>query len=369
MGKWIFGILFGGVALVFIIAGAVMVYNQHALIANSQPMQATITASEVHTSTYTSKGRRRTRYTAAIAYDYTVSGKPYSSSNVYPGAFGSANGDTAHALVAKYPKGTIAQAYYDRRDPASSFLVKRHDFSPYLFILFPMIHLSIGVIVMVSSSSSKNQPPVARGAGKWQLPAGMPIHQKFNKCALLAGLWFLIGGLAIGHFFFYAERPYDGLPIWASIIYGAVGVIPLWMMLHFFNLSQKFSDATVTTDMHPAIRGGLLKVEVNLPVAGGGSIESATVTLVCKATVKTTSGGKTHINTSDIWKQEQPFTKAQDLMSDRILTGEVQYFVPTEQPSSSAKDFRGYPRHAWELLLHVKRSGPDYKARFPLEVS
>jgi len=367
MGKWIFAILFGGVASVFIIAGAGLAWKQHDTVQNAQPVLATITGSEVVASTYSSKGRRRTRYNAKINYDYTVAGQRHTADDVYPGAM-IVSGASPHALVGMFPVEKTVEAFYDRRDPKTAFLIKHHDFGPYLFILFPMLHLSIGLGVALAGGLTKNKPPVAKGKGKWELPTGVPIAKKFNNAAVLAGVWWIVGGLAVAHFFSVAEKPYDQFPLWASGIYLAVGIIPLWIALHYFNLQQKFSDAVVTTDGHPALRGHPLKLSVNLPLAGGGRIESAIATLVCRATIKTRAGGKTRTSTSDVWTDEQAFARSQDIMSDRTITGDVQFTLPDDQPPSSPKVKGGYPVHQWEVRLHVKRAGPDYKARFPIEV-
>ncbi|HRK31519.1 MAG TPA: DUF3592 domain-containing protein [Tepidisphaeraceae bacterium] len=367
MGRWIISIVFGGVAMVFIGVGLVMAWHQDAAIRNAEPVKATITLSAVDTSSSYHKGRRHTRHTARISYNYTVGGETRTSKTIYPGGM-NVGGESAHDLVARFPKGSTVDAFFDRRDASAAFLLKRHDFGPYLFILFPMLHLSIGLILLLSGGSSKKLPPIEKGNGQWLLPTGMTTASKFNNAALLAGVWWLVGGFAIFHYFRVAERPYDSFAVWVSVVYLAVGIAPLWTAAHFWSLMHKVSDALVTTDAYPIRRGHPLKVNVKLELAGGGNIETATATLVCRRTIRSNRTGKNQTHTDDAWISEQPFAPAQDLVADRTISGDVVFHVPFEQLPTTLKGDRSYPRYQWELRLLVKRSGPDYKSKFVVQV-
>lgn len=378
MGKWIFGLLFSGVAAIFMSIGAVLAYRQHQFIANSQPVPATITKSYVQTQDYTSKGKRKTRYVPVVNYTYVVSGQRYNNDNIYPGDMSSTGSSDAQEVVSKFPatpdagiefSGTPnATAYYDRNNPSRAFLVRKHGLGPYAFILFPMIHMSIGVLVAVGLKNSKRPDPIMKTPGKWELPSGLPIGQKLRKAAGMTGLWMGVGAVVAGHYYSVAEKPYDNGANWMFAIYFAVGLIPLWITIHYFMLKSKVGDAIVTVDSWPIRRGQLTAVHVQIDLAGGGRIDSGTVKLICKETTRTTSGGKTQTNTRERWSEEQPFTKPQDLMSDRTIKGEARFVPAIHEPTSSEKGQRFYPKIEWEILVVIKRPGPDYRARFTVEV-
>jgi hypothetical protein len=358
--------------------GAVLAYRQHQFIASSQAVPATITKSYVQTQDHRSGGKRRTRYVPVINYTYVVSGQRYNGDRIYPGDMSSTGSGDAHDVVSKFPVapeagiefgGTPnATAYYDRDQPSRAFLVRQHGFGPYAFILFPMIHMSIGVLVAVGLKNSKRPDPVMKAPGRWELPSGMPIGQKLSKAAGMTALWMGVGAAVAGHYFSVAEKPYETGALWMFGIYFAIGLIPLWVTVHYFRLKSRVGDATVTVDSWPIRRGQLTAVNVQIDLAGGGRVDSGTVKLICKETTRTTSGGKTQTNTRDCWSDEQPFTKPQDLMSDRTIKGEARFVPAIHEPASSEKGQRHYPKIEWEILVAIKRPGPDYRARFVVEV-
>lgn len=372
MGKWIFGGLFIGVALIFIVIGAALVVGQHRAIRNAEPTTAVIESAEVVT-TSSGSGRNRSRSTrAAIRYRYRHEGTWLQGDEVHPAGMGM---QKASELVKRFRPSSEVPAFYDRRDPNRAFLLKEYSFGPYLFMLFPMLHLSVGLAVAMGMESSLRRPPrpergPASGSARarFALEPQTSIRRKLAMSGAMAAVWYGVGGAALGHFFSAAAPPYGTLAVVVSAIYGAVGLIPLGITAYYWRLSQRVSDASVSLDRHPLHRGEPASVRVRVPVAGGSSVEAATVTLKCVRTEMTRRGSKRTISRSTMWEAEQPFARPQDITGDRTLAGDVSFTPPADQPPSSPAGTRSYPRYNWHLTVHLKQPGPDYKSTFVIDV-
>lgn len=365
MAKWLFGGLFIGVAAIFIAVGVYFVVAQDRLIRNARSTTAVIESSQVKTETYRKDGRTRTRTSAEIRYRYRVDGQWKEGMNTHPGLTSSGS---AEDLVAQFPTGKQVTAWYDKRDPSSAFLIKRYDFAPYLFILFPMIHLSIGVLVAGAMEGKLPPAPVQRG-GRFELAPETPLGRKLKYACGMTALWWGAGLMACGHFYAVAERPMPTFAIVASAIYFTIGLVPLGFAWHYWRLSVRLTaEPSVTVDRYPLVRGQPVAVRVSVPLAGGGSVEEARVILQCRQTVISRSGGKSSTSTSTKWEEIKDFARAQDVMSDRTLAGEVTFVVPGDEPAGTPAGERGYPRYKWRLFVKVKQPGPDYSSGFAVEV-
>lgn len=366
MGKWIFGGLFIGVAAIFIGIGAYLAVSQDAVIRNARSTSAVIESSDVKVTSYRKDGRTRTRRSAEIKYRYRVDGQWKQGEHTHPGMTTSGSADD---LVARFPAGKEVTAWYDKRDPAHAFLVKEHDFGPYLFVLFPMLHLSIGVLVAGALEGKLPQAPPQRG-GRYELVPETPLGRKLRYAYLMTALWWGVGLVACGHYYVVAERPVPTFAQVASGIYFAVGLLPLGFAWHYWRLSARLTaEPSVTVDRHPLVRGQPVTVRVTAPLAGGGSVEEATVTLQCRQTVVSRSGGKSSTSTSTKWEQAKEFARAQDVMSDRTLGGEVTFVPPPEEPAGTPAGERGYPRYKWRLVVKIRQPGPDYTSGFTVDVA
>jgi len=364
MAKWVFVILFAGVAAIFIGLGVYLVWDQDSAIRNAKPTTATIDSSRVAVHEYYSKGRRRTSRSLEIKYTYTVGGQKYSGTKIAP--FGDGP-DSLDETVRQFPAGKHVQAWYDGRDKSRAFLLKYHDFVPYLFILFPMIHLAIGVL-FATGTGKPTPPALISKTGTFALNPDTSIAKKFNTAAKMTALWFTVGGLACAHYYSVAEKP---IPNWVYVvsgIYFGIGLIPLYIASHYWRLRARVADAGISIDQHPIRRGYPVKVRIAIPLIGGGRVDFAMISLQCRRTQVTSSGGKRQVTTTTSWERSETFVKEQELITDKTLSADLAFMIPPDQPPSTPKGQRGYPKHEYRFFVHIKRPGPDYKANFKVEV-
>lgn len=363
MARLIFGTLvtFAGVALLGF--GAYLVYEQEQIQTNAQQVDVEITSSEVRTSNYTSKGRKRTSYRPEISFRYRVSGVWYNGKDVYATGNDPSGSPTSYDIVRQYPAGTMARGFYDKRQPARGFLRKRYSFEPYLLPLIGGVVLVVGRLVLAGGG---RRPASLTTGGRWELHSGRSIAYKSNVAITIACSLLVVGLATFGHFYGEGDPTHRTFSIVVLCIYGALTAVAIGAAAYCFRLRLSMSDAIVTVDRHPLTRGQPVTVVVALPLSAGGRIDSAAVTLACIRHSKTQSGGKTQYSTHDEWTQEREFAREQDLVSDRLLTSNIEFAVPVSPPATSTD--KSYPRYEWVMRVKVKRTGPDYHATFPVEV-
>jgi len=199
-GRWIFGLLFAGFASIFLAVGSGMAWHQERRLRVAQKIPAVIESSTVE-SHRGSKGS--TSYQPKIDFRYLVAGNEYHADAVYPlSGESSSDAAAAQAVVQQFQPGQEVTAWYDPYDPSSAFLIHRCSFFPYIFLLFPMIHIAAGLSIA--------------------LLAGVTPTQRAKRLGLITGLWWAVG-LACASHYALAGGIFSTLPTVSLGIYAAVG--------------------------------------------------------------------------------------------------------------------------------------------------
>ena len=82
-------------------------------------------------------------------------------------------------------------------------------------------------------------------------------------------------------------------------------------------------------------------------------VQKVSMGLVCAATTKTSSGGKTTISTSNCYEQLDAVLENQRATAGETLNYAGQVTVPDDQPASTEPGAKGYPRYRWSIRLDV----------------
>lgn len=123
------------VAAGFVLGGGYLWVAQSGPIDNYEPVEATVISSDIDSTT---EGGTQ----PDITYEYTVDGRTYTSSNVFPGP-GDHSGGSAHRIVDEHPEGKQVTAYYNPEDPSEAFLIEDRS------VLIPAMMIGIGGLVAV----------------------------------------------------------------------------------------------------------------------------------------------------------------------------------------------------------------------------
>ena len=113
-----------------VVGGGYLWVSQNEEIDTYEPVDATVVHSELGSSDDGS-------YHAAITYEYTVDGRTYESSNIFPGP-GDSTGTDPQGLVDDHPEGASVTAYYDPANPSTAFLIQERN------VIIPVMMVGMG---------------------------------------------------------------------------------------------------------------------------------------------------------------------------------------------------------------------------------
>ena len=175
-----------------------MAWHQERRLRVAQKIPAVIESSVVESHRGNKGG---TTYSPKVCFRYRVAGSDYHGDDVYP-LNSSSGADEAEAVVQQFRPGQEVTAWYDPSTPSTAFLVRRCSFFPYIFMLFPMIHIAAGLSIA--------------------LLVATPSAQRARRVGLITGIWWAVGLLCAGHYSI-AGGIFTTLPTVALSIYAGVG--------------------------------------------------------------------------------------------------------------------------------------------------
>ncbi len=364
----VFIIIFGAFPLIFVGIGAYGVWDQHHKITTYQPVTAKVRSTRV-----AEHRGKSTTYSPEVMYRYKVGDVAYTSHNVLPFSE-SAGYAWAQEIISHYHPCQSTEAYYDPAKPGNAFLLKHYSFAPYLFVLFPMIFLVVPVSLYFAQTATRPlAPPTPQPDGWFELKPASRVAARGQRALVVTGVWQSIGVLASGHYFSVATPPYETAAIVATGIYGALGCIPLAMAIYYFLVHRHIGDARIFVNTQQFVLGEEVALLLQQPVCTGLQITALNANLVCNETARTTSGGKTSIQTAVCYRDDAVLLSNHPAQPRETLTGTHTFTLPEEQTTSAAASSppkeKGYPRFAWQIEVHTKIAhGPDYRGKFPLIV-
>jgi hypothetical protein len=208
------GLIFSGFSLIFIDVGSYMAWSQDHAMRAHVPVTANVLSRDIESNS-DSDG---TTYRPVVKYRYTVNGRSYESDQVT--VLKEASGHSwATGVLARIPSGDTVRAYYDPADPSSAFLLRETSFFPYIFILFPMVFMCIGLASMVS-----DKPPDIQG---------------LRPLVVMAIAWNGVGLLVASHYFGVG----GALDLTAKValaLYGLIGGLMLYSAVYQWFESRNY---------------------------------------------------------------------------------------------------------------------------------
>jgi len=362
-----FGLIFALFGSLFACIGIGLAWRQSAKISAARPAEAVVLSSHIETH----HSDDSTTYKPIVEYRYEVDGRTYTCDNVMPLSISSGH-SWARRIVQQFPDGKQTTAHYDPKNPQKAFLIKRPSFFPYIFILFPMIFISVGVGIFCSAGASSRRPPVpvASGEAWFELTPKRNIGAKARGSWLGTGAWLAVGCAAAGHYFVTARPNYEVTAYVFSGIYALVGIGGVIRGLYFTILSGTIADARMFSSKDKVALGDEITIGVRQEILTMRMIEAVKMGMICKAQTRTQQGGKTSYSTATCYEEMVPVADAEQVRAGDTLEYSATIIFPSDQSPSSPPAYKGYPRYTWSVRLHVCiDNAPDYRADFPITVT
>ena len=359
-------ILLVPLSLIVMGVGVWWAWLQNYRITTYVPVPATVQS----TQTITHHSRGNVRYSSNLTFLYEINGRIYSSNHVLPvSRFG--NPTWTQDISDRYQAGQKCEAYYNRQQPDEVFLCKQYDFDPYLYILASVLLMSIGVGVLVAKYNERRHfpKPVSTDGNWFELQPFIRLGGRFEAAMAVAIIWWAAGFLACGHYFFAAIRPYDVQALVLCPIYGAVGLIPVSIALHYWKIRQEISDVCVLVSTKKFQLGDTFKIRMAQKAFLGLTLDRITISLVCYEDYKEEQERGYDYGTRKAYQQDEGALKGRQVQSGEIIATTETLTVPTDEQPSSPPRFHGYPRYRWQIEVNTRISQrPEYHAAFPIIV-
>ena len=367
-----FGAIFALFGALFMSIGIGLAWNQQHRIAVSLPMQAEVLAKRVDVKTSSnSDGGSSTTYKPIVEYRYTVDGATYNGDSVLPMSM-SAGSAWAHRVIAPFKVGSTVEGFYHPTKPHKSFLLKRASFFPYIFILFPMIFVAVGVGIAFGSGASKRNPPtpVASTEGWYEVAPGRSLQARRKAAWIGALLWSSVGVIVCGHYFLVARPDFETIAYVFSGIYAGLSLVGIGIAVYYTLLAQNIADAQMYIQGDQVHLGEALTIGGRQQMRKSLMIEEARVGLVCTAATRTKSGSKTTYSSHTSYEELETVMENHRSQAGEHLNYSCHATVPVGQHASSPPGQKSYPRYTWSIRLKIKIDGsPDYRSDFPVTVT
>ncbi|MDE0837980.1 MAG: DUF3592 domain-containing protein [Kiritimatiellae bacterium] len=367
----LFAIVFSLFALVFSGIGVGMAWHQHSKITNAVAIQADVTGKRVERRESTdSDGDTSVSYAPIVDFTYEYEGLKYSGHDVFPMSMSSGK-RWAHAAIAPFSVGQQVQAFTLPNKPHKAFLLRHYTFFPYIFILFPMIFLGVGLGIGLSSGASVKRPPipVTRDGGWFEIWPKRSLAKRLRAYAILSAIWYGVGAIACGHYFVVARGDTERSAYIGALIYAALGCVLLGLLVYNTLLAMRVSDAQVYINAQTLHLGTPLTIAARQTFKRYQKVDKIEIGLLCKANTRTKSGSKTTYSTEKVYEAMQSAGAGRQVMPSETLEYATTTALPAAEHPSSAPDQKAYPRYRWSVRICIAiDNAPDYRADFPIRV-
>jgi hypothetical protein len=373
--------LFTIVAAMFIALGANRVLEQQQLLQRAKPVPATVIRSEVRPVTVKDGRflRPSTVYLPLVHYRMQGAGMILSDTRVFPpGQPNTTSEARAKRIVADFPDGKAVTAWElppppDKPfDPPQYFLLHGWSFDPYLVILLSMVHLSVGLGLWAArpwQRATRWPPRPEASGGGFELTRRYGLVTRVHPWRAVTLAWYVIGGVAVGHYFVNADRPYATVAYVASATYALVGLYPVSRWLYHRRLTRTVRDAKVFTHTDTYRLGKTFNVRVEQPFRRPAHVDSVRVGLICERTLGRLTKEQRASAPPRLTEFWADVSSDQEAGPSRPLTAKTKLTVPTDQPASTPEKERAYPRVAWRVAVEIRIAGrPTYREEYPITV-
>lgn len=158
----LFAVFFGGIVLLFDVVIAVQLHRGADAGARFVPVPATVTASEIETTTsHGNRGGTTTTYTAHVEYRYEFAGVTHTADTVSYVEWGTSDPERAERIVAAHPIGAQVTAFVDPDDPARAVLEPGTEHFPFLVLLFLVPFHCVPAIALLARRHGRSRADAA----------------------------------------------------------------------------------------------------------------------------------------------------------------------------------------------------------------
>lgn len=345
--------------------GTFQMLDQRRLIEHGQPVSAKIMSSQVESFF----NGHITEYKPKIRFDYTIDGRYYESSDVYP-AEEEGRESWAREVVNRYPPGSTHKAYCDPRNPERAYLIRRYTSMPYVTVGFGLIMFAFGPFLFLQLRTKDAPHPPREQPDRWfALTPAWNVRRAGPVLTIGGIIYVAIGGLLFTDLYHRVEPPYGGLTIAYTIFYSLVALIMLGCGLYTLLSKRDVGEPIISIDRPIIRRGDSCHLRFEQTFWRPMTIKDVSLTLALHEERFHFHGqGGTSIEHAR-FSSKHEFLSEQQVREGQTLRHELVLNFPPEQPASTRRRWWTSPRHFWRIDLKTHIRGQlAYKCQYYVRV-
>ena len=302
-------------------------------------------------------------YTLKVEYAYEWEGKKHVSRKLGPMEIA---GDLtwAKGLLEEYKPGTTVKVYVNPKEASQAYLHKQTVFTPYLFVLGPMLAW-LWLIWRLNEGGFFTGRPAAILIGPVDWFSISPSHHRFTGILawLAVGImWTGYAALAGLHYFSYAQSPKHYAAITTLAIYGLIGI---WI------LGKQAVHAIAAVQLpDPKIDATLGQFRMHKPIIVRAEQKFITEMDVRNVRLVLSCFVRSGFSSRRIFAETAIMTERRRMAEGEILKIEHSFAVGRQEKGMEQCFSRwAYPRYDWQLELIVEPvKGAASSVVFPIEI-
>lgn len=328
------------------------VWRQQRMLLSYQPVPAAVTKNDVRSS-------KLGGYEPDVEYSYNVRGKTYQSGHVAPLRVNGSR--TWVESVAHRVRAEGSTAYYNPYDPAQAYLLPIGRFRPYGLILAGLMLLGLGLLPLRAGGVFSHEPvSITGGQFNWYdlTPGGSHADRAMGWSAA-AVLWYLLGALAVGHYYLATPPAYELKSAVSAVLYAVAGLWPVIRAIGAMDVASRLGVPKAHMTQKVARLHKPIIVRVEQPFLRDTVVRELRVVLTC--TRRDGLGSVRYYTASQVLVEDRA------VRAGEMIHGEFSFEVPDKKRHASTLFSRwDYPRTDWQIEVVARTAKCHATICFPI---
>lgn len=331
-----------------------------------------ITASVLSSKLVTKEQRdlygRHTTYRPVIEYEYEVNGKKYRGQRITSFDEG-INRRWAQQLVDQHPPGNACTIYYNPSNPHEAILLRWYNFMPYAFFMMGAAFLAYGISERFSGATADHKPaaPIEVSDGWFEVACKRNIMDWDRACLWGSITALVLGGLAAGHFFAVATKPYSFFAVEITIVWFVLASLALLLWMACRKMRRRVTDVRMLVDREQPRLGETMHVLFELQALSPTRLRGGSTQLTCRTTKINPLQFYAPMMQTTTYQRRIHLFGQKEIRAGEEVSEMIPFALPIDQnPSSTSRRLR-LARHDWAVDIRIKVGWlPEFCWKFPL---
>ena len=327
-------------------------WQQHQMLQSYRAVPASVQDRDMRSSRYGG-------FEPDVNYSYSVGGNTLESQRVAPLRINGSRDWIESVLSRVQAEGMTA--YVNPDDSADAYLLPIGRFRPYGLILVGLALLGVSLLPLRRGGMFERESGcVTSGPYDWYelTPESSPSGRVVGYFTAMV-LWYLLGGLTIGHYFLTVPPDYEIKALISTALFAGLGLWPVHGLLKSMGVASRIATPKARITRSTVHLDEPIIVRIEQPFVRDTTLREVRVALTC--TRRNGLGAVKYFTASHIVAENRAVRN-----SERI-EGEFTFEVPEKKRHPSTPFSRwDYPRTDWQIEIITRTDKSVSSVVFPI---